>query len=291
VPTPTSVSASAPTKASASDAKRAAAAAGTTAADASNAKPALETAAHATDPVIEQMRVARAKFDAKLYDQAAADLRNAITLSPSSASLPAAQLLLANVYERQGHVDDALAAYVELRSKYTPSPEAAEGTVSMADLVQRSKQGDRETTARTLYTDVVTTYPKSPWAPRALVRRAALEERMKIRVPDPELVSAPAALVSYRTLVRDYPTAEGVEAALDKLADFYEDAHRYEQAASSLTDLATRFPQNKRDAAWRAGELYAKKVKDNDKARAAYALVPQDSPHYRDAQKKLTQQQ
>ncbi len=290
----------APARASASDAKRAAAiGAAATGGDASSSKPALPNdpsasaagrAGHAADPVIEQMRVARAKFDARLYDQAAADLKNAITLSPSSASLPAAQLLLANVYERQGHIDDALAAYVELRSKYTPSPEAAEGTVSMADLVQRSKQGDRETTARTLYTDVVTNYAKSPWAARALVRRAALEERMKIRVPDPELVSAPAALVSYRTLVRDYPAADGVEAALDKLADGYEDAHRYEQAASALNDLATRFPQNKRDAAWRAGELYSRKVKDNDKARAAYALVPQDSPHYRDAQKKLSPQ-
>ena len=49
----------------------------------------------------------------------------------------------------------------------------------------------------------------------------------------------------------------------------------------------TRFPLNRRDAAWRAGELYEDKVKDPARARAAYALVPATSPRYRDAQKKL----
>jgi serine/threonine protein kinase/TolA-binding protein len=280
-----------PSSAAVSDVKRAAVASAATAKAPSDveAATAVGRPARAVDPVAEQLRVARAKLDAKLYDQALADLKNAIGQSPTSASAPAAQLLLANVYDRQGHVADALAAYVELRSKYTPSAEAAEGTVSMADLMQRSKQDDKESAARALYSDVVTTYPKSPWAPRALARRAALEERMKLRVPDPELVSASAALVSYRTLVRDYPSAEGVEQALDKLAEGYEDAHRYELAARALEDLATRFPQNTRDAAWRAAELYAKRVKDAEKARANYARVPPPSPHYRDAQKRLSQ--
>jgi serine/threonine protein kinase/TolA-binding protein len=280
-----------PSSAAVSDVKRAAVASAATAKAPSDveAATAVGRPARAVDPVAEQLRVARAKLDAKLYDQALADLKNAIGQSPTSASAPAAQLLLANVYDRQGHVADALAAYVELRSKYTPSAEAAEGTVSMADLMQRSKQDDKESAARALYSDVVTTYPKSPWAPRALARRAALEERMKLRVPDPELVSASAALVSYRTLVRDYPSAEGVEQALDKLAEGYEDAHRYELAARALEDLATRFPQNTRDAAWRAAELYAKRVKDAEKARANYARVPPQSPHYRDAQKRLSQ--
>jgi len=252
-------------------------------------EPAAVRPARVADPIVEQMRVARAKFDAKLYDQALADLKAAMAQNPSSTAAPAAQLLLASVYERQGHVADALAAYVELRSKYTPSPEAAEATVSMADLVLRSKQDDKESAARALYSDVVATYPKSPWAPRALSRRAALEERMKLRVADPELGSTLAALVSYRALVRDYPTAEGVELALDKLADGYEDAHHYDLAARALEDLATQFPLNTRDAAWRAGELYAKRVKNPEKARASYGLVPPWSPHYHDAQKKLSQ--
>jgi tetratricopeptide (TPR) repeat protein/predicted Ser/Thr protein kinase len=288
---PASMSARTPSPATA-DAKRAVASASA----AGSVRQPVESPSTATratrpaavvDPIAEPIRVARAKFDAKLYDQALADLKSALAQSPTSPSAPAAQLLVARVYERQERIPDALAAYVELRSKYTPSAEAAEGTVSMADLVLRSKQDDKESAARTLYSDVVTTYATSVWAPRALVRRAALEARMKVRVVDPELGSIPAAMISYRALVMDYPTAEGVEPALDKLAEWFEDGHRYELAARTLEDLATRFPQNTRDAAWRAAELYARHLKNAEKARANYALVPQQSSHYRDAQKKL----
>jgi anti-sigma regulatory factor (Ser/Thr protein kinase) len=59
-------------------------------------------------------------------------------------------------------------------------------------------------------------------------------------------------LVTYRTLVRTYPTADGNEAALVRLADLYEDIKRYELAADTLRDLARRVPNNTRDAAWRA---------------------------------------
>jgi serine/threonine protein kinase/tetratricopeptide (TPR) repeat protein len=260
----------------------AAAAAAAASARATPTKPAV-------DPIAEPIRVARAKFEAKLYDQALADLKSALSQNATSAGAPAAQLLVARVYERQDRIPDALAAYVELRSKYTSSAEAAEGTMAMADLTLRSKQNDREAAARTLYSDVVTNYAKSPWAPRALVKRAALEERMKVRVVEPELGSVPASILSYRALVTDYPAAEGVEPALDKLAEWYDDTKRYELAAKTLEELARRFPQNTRDAAWRAGELYGKRLKNADKARACYAQVPQQSSHYRDAQKKATQ--
>ena len=97
----------------------------------------------------------------------------------------------------------------------------------------------------------------------------------------------PAALVSYRTMVKGYPNTEGNEQALVKMAEMYDDLKRYDLAAETLRDLAKRFPDNTRDAAWRAGELYEKRVKDADKARQAYMMVPETSSRYRDAQKKL----
>ena len=239
--------------------------------------------------MLEQIRIARAKIDARLYDQGLADLKLALSQNPASTNAPAAQLLIAGTYTSQGRADDAMAAYVELRSKYGSSKAvAAEGTYRLADLVLQSKQRDKEVDARNLFSEVVTSYPKTPWAARALVRRALLEERARLRLTDNELqTSVPAALMSYRTLVRDYPNAEGTENALEELADLYDDARRYDLAADTLRDLATRFPNNTRDAAWRAGELYEKRVKDVQKARDAYMLVPAASSHYRDAQKKL----
>lgn len=240
------------------------------------------------DGLGETVRVARAKFDQKLYDQAAADLTAAVTRYPSSPSAPSAYLLLARTYDQQRRPEDAMASYVELRSKYASAPETAEGTVILSDLMLRSKRDDRDAVAVSLLTEVVKHYPKSPWAPRALVRRAAIEERLKQRIADPQLgASVPAALVSYRTLVDDYPAGEGQELALEKLSGMYEDLKRYDLAAKALQAYATRFPKNDRDAAWRAGETYEKKLKDSAKARELYAMVPQSSPHFRDAQKKL----
>ena len=109
-----------------------------------------------------------------------------------------------------------------------------------------------------------------------------------MRVNDPQLnASVPLSLVTYRTLVERYPAAPAAEAALDALARQYEDLRQYERAAVSLQDLATRFPANRVDAAWRAGELFEDRVKDAERAKASYALVPSQSSRYRDAQRKL----
>jgi outer membrane protein assembly factor BamD (BamD/ComL family) len=233
------------------------------------------------------LRVARAKFDAGLLDQALVDLKGIAARTPPSPNAPAALLLVGAIYDRQNHPDDAQAAYVELRTKYATSPAAAEGTFAMADLVLRSKRGDREQAARDLFAEIPQSAPDSPFAPRALARKAALEERAKLRVVDPQLnTSVPAALVSYRTLVEKYPKADAAEASLAKLADMYEDLKRYDLAAKSLDDLTERFPNTRTDAAWRAAELYDKKIKDPNAAKSAYARVPTTSSHYKDAQKR-----
>ena len=232
------------------------------------------------------LRAARAKFDAKLYDQALADLKT-IT-DAAGANAPDAQLLIGTIYERQGKPDDALAAYIELKSRYGSSALAADAIFRAADLTLRSKRNDREAAARTLYGEIATQYPRSTVSAEALYKKAGLEERAKLRTIDPTLqTSAPTALASYRTLATAYPKSPFAEAALDRLSEIYSDLRRYDLAAEALQDLAKRFPSNQRDAAWKAAKLYEDKVKDKDRARAAYAAVPTSSSHYKDAQKKL----
>ncbi|MEP7310660.1 MAG: tetratricopeptide repeat protein [Acidobacteriota bacterium] len=75
-------------------------------------------------------------------------------------------------------------------------------------------------------------------------------------------------------------------ASLAKLADMYEDLKRFDLAAQSLEDLGERFPTGSHDAAWRAAELFDRKVKDMTSARSAYGRVPTTSSHYREAQKR-----
>ena len=250
--------------------------------------PVTAPAAPASDPLVESIKIARAKADAKLYDQAVADLKAGLAASPSSPSAPGAHLLLGSILQRQGRLEDAMAAYVELRSRHGRTPEAAEGTFLLADLVLQSKRGDREETARQLFTEIPGMAGSAPWAVQALLRRAALEDRARARVVDSVLgTTVPASLVSYRQLVESYPDAAGVEPALAQLGEMYEDLRRYDLAGQAWLDLARKFPANTRDAAWRAGELFEKRVKDPQRMREAYGLVTSRSSHYRDAQKKL----
>jgi serine/threonine protein kinase len=280
VPTPTEA-ANPATKSATPAASSAANTAGGAVANGANAVP-------DTDELKDTVRVARAKFDAKLYDQTVTDLTTAMPRYPTSPSAPSAYLLLARTYDQQRRPEDAMASYVELRSKFSNSPEAAEATFTLSDLVLRSRRENRETEALALLNEVTKEYPKSPWAPRALVRRASLEERLKLKVTDPKLgTPVPASLVSYRELVENYSASDGQELALDRLSVMYEDLKRYDLAAQSLLKLAEQAPQSDKDAAWRAGEMYEKKVKDLAKARDAYAKVPPTSPRYKDAQKKL----
>jgi TolA-binding protein len=254
---------------------------------AASAPAATAAAGRKPDPVIEELRVARAKYDAGLYDQAAADLQALLDRHATSASAPDAHLLLANIHERLNRADDAAAGYVEVRARYPTSAAAPEATFAMAELTLRSRRADRERVARGLFGEVAVAYPDSPRAPLALARKATLEEQGRINVVDPELsASVPAALVSYRTLVERYPDSAQAQAAFVKLAETYEDLRRYELAAQTFDALTQRYPGNPHDAAWRAGEIYERRLKDMDAARAAYARVPPASSRYKDAQRR-----
>jgi outer membrane protein assembly factor BamD (BamD/ComL family) len=239
------------------------------------------------DPAAEELRVARAKFDAGLYDQALVDLQALVAQHASSAAAPEAHLLIANVHERLNRAAEAAAGYVEVRTRYPTSAAAPEATFLMAELTLRSKRGDRERVARGLFGEIATTWPDSARAPLALARKATLEEQLRLSVVDAQLkVSVPAALVSYRALVERYPDSAQAQAAFAKLAEMYEDLRRYDLAAQTLDALAQHFPANPHDAAWRAGELYERRLKDLAAARAAYARVPPSSSRYKDAQRR-----
>lgn len=231
--------------------------------------------------------MARAKSDSKLYDQALADLKAVIAKHPTSASIATAYLLMGSIYEQQSRVDDAMANYVEMRSRFGNAPVAAEATFRLAEVTGRSRRDDRDRAALALYDQVATTYPDSDWAPKALLRKAAIEERTRLHVIEGTLGSVPSALVTYKRLTEHYPSAEGAEAGFARLAELYDDLKRYELSADAWYGLARQYPNNARDAAWRAADLYEKRVKNVDKAHSAYALVPQNSGHYREAQRKL----
>ena len=81
----------------------------------------------------------------------------------------------------------------------------------------------------------------------------------------------PPEFQTYRTVVEKYASTPAAEIAHEKLAALYEDLKRYEQAAQTWESLATNFPRNRRDGQWRAAGAVPRKLKDAERARAAYA--------------------
>ena len=74
--------------------------------------------------------------------------------------------------------------------------------------------------------------------------------------------------------------------ARNRLAMMLTQANRHAEAAEVLEDLGAR-GGNTADVFWRLGELYERRLNDPARARDAYGKVPQGSPRYNDAQKKL----
>jgi TolA-binding protein len=240
----------------------------------------------AEDAAQVTFQAASSKIEAKLYDQGIADLRALISQNANSPIALQSYFLIARAYELQNRYDDAMAAYVEVRSRFPTHTRAPEALLKQASLMLISKQRDKEREARRLFGEVASNYPESSQAEQALVAKARLEERERMKEPDVALkAEVPSALITYRMLAERYPSSS--EGALWKLGEMYDDLRRYDLAAQALTDLTSRFPNTKLDAWFRLAELYERRLRDREKARDAYSKVPSTSPQYKRAQNKV----
>ena len=247
-----------------------------------------ERAAKADAAAKERVDIARAKIANNLLEPALGDLRQIIADFPGSAFAAESAFLVAEVLEKQGRMDDAMAAHIEFSKRYPTDGRMAASQLRLAELTSRSKRPDRETATRTILANVYRTYPKTPQAFQALQMRLRIDSERRPRELDPVLgIQAPAAVPTLRELTEQFPTTPGSQAAFLRLADAYEDLQQFERAAQTLSALATNFPTSASEAWFRAGEIYERRLKNPDLAREAFAKVPEGSPRYRDAQRKL----
>jgi TolA-binding protein len=235
-----------------------------------------------------ELRVARAKVDAQLFDQALVTLQGISAKEGAGEAAIEADFLIASLHERQGRIEDAMATYLEIANRYRGDPRVPEALFLMAQNVLRTRRPAREAEARRMFGELASSYPETSWAPRALIMRGELEEHQRLYQRDDVLAAVvPSALVTYRQVVTQYGMTPLTEAALWKLGQLYTGAKRYQLAAQAFRDLAERYPETKFDAWFAAADVYDKQLHDKANARSAYASVPPSSPNFRTAQGRL----
>ena len=247
---------------------------------------------HAVDsppaPKIDQLLVGRQQIALKLYDQAVQSLRK-VADGPDRRQAIDAAFLIASVHEARGDVANAMGEYVEIATRFPEDSRAPEALLRLAGSTLKSKRRDGAQEAARVLTQLVARYPRSSEASKALLMRGDIEARQGGYQRDEVLGgSTPIAAVTYRELIDTYPSSDAASEALDKLARIYANAKRFEIAAITFQRLGARDAADRYDAWFAAGELFEKRLKDEARAREAYSHVPSSSPHYAEAQKRLS---
>ena len=237
----------------------------------------------------QRLEVAKAKLANNLNDQALADLRQIILEYPNTAPAAEAAFLAADVHEKDGRMDDAMAAFVEFESRFGRDRRAVDSKLRRAQILSRRANPAAQTQARELWSDVARSHPGSAQAQIALQQKLRVEtERKNLRELDPVLnIQVPAAVVTLRQIVEQFPDSPQAMAARNRLALTFEDMNQWAEAARLLEELATRASGNPAEVWFRLGEIYERRLKDPAKAKAAYARVPQASPRFNEAQRRL----
>lgn len=238
----------------------------------------------------QRLEVARAKIANNLNDQALVDLRQIIVDYPGSRAGAEASLLAAELHEKVGRIDDAMAALVEFESRFAGDRRAADSKMRRAQMLGRMRQPRAQVQSRELLGEVAREFPGTPQAAAALNTKLKIENDQKnLKEIDPVLkIEVPAAMVTLRTLIAQFPDAPQSMPARNRLAAMLADMNRNAEAAQVLEELGERFPGNAMEVWFRLGEIYERRLNDRVKANDAYAKVPPGSSRYAEAQRRLT---
>jgi tetratricopeptide (TPR) repeat protein len=237
----------------------------------------------------ERLEVARAKLANNLVDPGVADLRQIVLDYPGSPVAIDASFLAGDALEKAGRAEEAMAIYVEFDRRFAGNARVAQSKLRRARLLQQSRAQPRQNEGYALYGEVVRDFPRTPEARAALQARRQIEaQRRQLRAVDPVLnVEVPALLVTLRAIADQFPGEAATMVALNQLASGYEDLDQYQAAAEVLEHMAAQFPGNQMEVWFRLGDLYDRRLRDQEKARQAYERVPPDSPRYKEAQQRL----
>lgn len=236
----------------------------------------------------QRLEVAKAKLANNLNDQALADLRQVIVDYPNSPAAAEAAFLAADIHEKTGREDDAMAAFVEFESRFGRDRRTPESKIRRAQILGRRPQPAAQLQARALLNEVARDYPGTAHAQIALQGKLRIEtERKNLREMDPVLkIEVPAVMVTLRQIIDQFPESPQAMFARNRVAQMLEEMDRYAEAAQMLEQLGAR-GDNPAEVWFRLGEIYERRLRNPVKAKEAYAKVPTTSKRYAEAQRRL----
>lgn len=234
----------------------------------------------AADRALESIR---GKLQAKDHEAALAETDEFLQSHPGDSKTPDAYLLKAEILHALGRPNEEEAIYREVANRF--ESRQLEAKYRLADLLRSQRPEGWENQAAGLF-ETVAAQP-NPYVPAALIRLAEIQGSLKLKTQDPELGEVPTSLTTLRRLVKEFPDAPESEYGFWSLANLYRGLDREAEAAAAFEELGRRFPRTHWDAWWEAAQLYDDKIKDKEKAQAAYARVPPSSRNYERAQKRL----
>ena len=208
---------------------------------------------------------------------------------PNTAPAAEAAFLAADIHEKTGRMDDAMAAFVEFESRFGKDRRAPESKLRRAQILSQRPALPMQMQARELFNQVAEEYPGTPHAQVALQSKLRMEtERKNLRALDPVLkVQVPASMVTLRQVIEQFPDAPQALAARSRLASMLADMNRWAEAAQVLEDLGAMGDPSG-EVWFRLGEIYERRLRDQAKARETYAKVPETSKRYAEAQRRAT---
>ncbi|MDX1644779.1 MAG: protein kinase [Thermoanaerobaculia bacterium] len=222
-------------------------------------------------------------------DEALATIDQLRSEYPRSRASIEALFLRARIEESRQNHEAAMATYTEIGSLPAATPEErATARYRFAKAVLDSSTPNARQLALGVFDEVARAYPETDYAPLALAAKATLEEAQNIRVETERWGRrTPAAFLTWLRLIEDYPDHPNAERAFWIVGTETEDRKEWELAADAYWQLATRFPETRYDAWWKAGQILDRRLDQNERAISAYQKVPVGSEHYEDAQKRI----
>jgi tetratricopeptide (TPR) repeat protein len=236
----------------------------------------------------EEYEIAAEKAKNRLYEQAIEDLDEILRSDPSLSVEADALSLRAGIEESQGRIDDALATYTEIGTRFEGRKLQVWARYNFGRLLLRSDRPNKREASLDVFEEVARVWPNSEYAADALASKASVEDDLKLRVRDEQTGKrVSAAFVTSRTLVQRYPNDPAAEQAFWIVGQQYEDLKEWQQAADAYWKLGTGFPNTDLDAWWKAGQIYDRRLDDSATAVRAYQQVAEGSEHYDEAQKRI----